>query len=386
MEYSEVFTELKNSRSRLRKLHVLKQADDLTREIFEYAYNPFKHYYINKIAEHKSASTIDLFQGTRWKEMLTDLHTRELSGDAAKLFTQDLLEEASPEDAALFVRILRKDLRCGVSAKTINAAIPGLIPEFGAMLAKKWDAARYNPGSYMSIKYDGLRAVFKEGNLFTRNGHKIQGVQHLTEAIPADYSFDGELLIPGLHFQKSSGLIRSDNPIPEAVYYVFDIPESTLPFNQRYKLYSDVCSILDKSFIKSVKHVVARNKEHIANTFKKSLTAGYEGLVLKSPYHLYQAKRSWDWMKLKAEKSEDLKVSGFFEGEGKYKGQLGGLIVDYHDTAVRVGSGFSDAERVSIWENQIAYLGEIVEVKYHEVTPDGSLRHPVYNGVRWDKD
>jgi DNA ligase-1 len=64
---------------------------------------------------------------------------------------------------------------------------------------------------------------------------------------------------------------------------------------------------------------------------------------------------------------------------------LGGFIVDYKGKEVRVGSGFSDAERHDLWFSKHSQIGNIIEVKYHEVTPDGSLRHPVFGGFRYDK-
>ena len=194
-------------------------------------------------------------------------------------------------------------------------------------------------------------------------------------------------MIPDMHFQESSGLLRNDELTPTAEYHVFDIPESDMPFTRRYQLYQDCIAQLNHPQIKIVKHIKVKSEQHIQDTFVKALNGGYEGLVIKPENHKYSTKRSWSWMKLKAEHSEDLPVIGFFEGEGKYVGQLGGVIVERQNGVnVRVGSGFSDAERSNIWQDQYSFINQIIEVKYHEETPDGSLRHPVYKGFRWDKD
>ena len=137
--------------------------------------------------------------------------------------------------------------------------------------------------------------------------------------------------------------------------------------------------------IKPVKHVSIKSLDHISSTFDKAIDAGYEGLVIKTNNHKYQTKRSWDWMKLKIQNDEDLPVTGMFEGTGKYAGMLGGLIVTRaNGVDVRVGSGFSDAERLSIWDD-CDTQSKIIEVAYHEETPDGSLRHPIFKGFRFDK-
>jgi DNA ligase 1 len=387
MNHIETFKALRATRSRNEKIDILKQSDDITQYILAAAYNPFLHYFINKKLVYKPEDMIlyTLDSAPGFARILSRLSTRILSGHDAITAATRFMNTLQKDDAELFMQILKKDLRCGISAKTINAAIPGLIPEFGAMLAKKWEESRFNKNLVMSLKYDGLRAIFKGGKFYSRNGHEFQGLQHLEQIIPKEYSFDGELLMPGEHFQDSSGKLRSDDPTPGAVYMVFDIPESTMEFTRRYQLYKDVCEQLDSSFVKPVKHINVRSLGHIDRTFEMSLDKKYEGLVIKTKGHRYQTKRSWDWMKLKAQNDEDLEIVEYYEGEGKYEGMLGGFIVDYKGKEVRVGSGFSDAERHDLWFSKHSQIGNIIEVKYHEVTPDGSLRHPVFGGFRYDK-
>jgi DNA ligase-1 len=200
---------------------------------------------------------------------------------------------------------------------------------------------------------------------------------------------DGEILVPNMTFQQSSGLIRNGLDIPDAVYYVFDIipvdGTKGLPFLQRLDLLKINYAKVDSSKVVLVKHVQAKSLDHIHTTFNKVIKAGYEGLVIKPDSHLYTRKRSKDWLKLKATDTLDLVITDSFEGEGKYEGMLGGFIVYHEGTLVRVGSGFTDSERALFWSKRESYTGKKIEVKYHEVTPDNSLRHPVYMGFRWDK-
>lgn len=130
-----------------------------------------------------------------------------------------------------------------------------------------------------------------------------------------------------------------------------------------------------------------------------------EGAMLKDPSGLYDKKKSNGWLKMKAEETEDLRVTGWFEGkEGtKLEGKFGGWLVDREGVEVRVGGGFSDLEREEAFEAIKHTLaedpviergakkryfsgGRLVEVEYHEVTPDGSLRHPRFVRYRDDKD
>ncbi|MER9496402.1 hypothetical protein NKI86_32140, partial [Mesorhizobium sp. M0320] len=88
----------------------------------------------------------------------------------------------------------------------------------------------------------------------------------------------------------------------------------------------------------------------------------------------------------------------------KLEGGFGGYLVDRKGVEVRVGGGFSDPLREECLEAcQKATTGQelvvergvkkryfeggrLVEVEFHEVTPDGSLRHPRFIRFRDDKD
>lgn len=122
-----------------------------------------------------------------------------------------------------------------------------------------------------------------------------------------------------------------------------------------------------------------------------------EGLVVKVMDAQYDKKKSSNWLKVKAEETEDLRIVDAFPGEQhtKYENCLGGLVVDHNGVRVRIGGGFSDLEREEIWklyqadqksdaEKQL--IGRLIEVEFNEVTPDGSLRHPRFIRFRDDKD
>ena len=94
-------------------------------------------------------------------------------------------------------------------------------------------------------------------------------------------------------------------------------------------------------------------------------------------------------LKVKVMQTADLKIIGFEEGQGKHTGKLGAILVEYKNNIVRVGSGFSDAEREYIWDNQQDYINNIAEVQYFEETKNKegglSLRFPVWKHIRRDK-
>ena len=102
-------------------------------------------------------------------------------------------------------------------------------------------------------------------------------------------------------------------------------------------------------------------------------------------------KRSKDLLKVKKMHTCDIKCIGVEEGEGKYAGVLGKIVCDYKGFTLRVGSGFTDEQRLYYWNNQQEIVNQLVEIQYFEEskdkkTGDLSLRFPVFKRVRDDKD
>jgi bifunctional non-homologous end joining protein LigD len=143
-----------------------------------------------------------------------------------------------------------------------------------------------------------------------------------------------------------------------------------------------------------------------------SRTLGLEGVVAKridSPYR--PGRRSDSWRKVKTTLGQELVVGGWLPGAGRLAGQLGSLLVGYHDAAGdlqfagRVGSGIDGTARGRL-ERALTPLRRddspfvvtpklpspqwaepqlVVEVAFHEWTTAGVLRAPRYRGLRDDK-
>lgn len=78
-------------------------------------------------------------------------------------------------------------------------------------------------------------------------------------------------------------------------------------------------------------------------------------------------------------------------GLADYPGTLGAFVLEYKGNEVRVGSGFSDEQRVAFWNDRDNLIGALCEVKYKEVSFDKStgaesLQFPVFVEIRTDKE
>ena len=257
---------------------------------------------------------------------------------------------------------------------------------------------------YVSPKLDGFRAVYWNGQFYSRTGKPMPNVQleSYFKALSGlqDVVLDGELYAHGIPFQDLSKTLTNENkPISiQLKYNVYDaIPtadwvkqKTTLDYTDRLKLVrSTVNAIADYKKVIDVAADLAQNAAEVAELYKKYLNLGYEGCMLKAKDGKYQWKRvslkSGEMLKLKPFKSADLEVTGVYEGEGKYEGKAGGITVDYNGTSIRVGSGFDDATREILSKEPSKYIGKTAEIKYFEETEDGSLRFPIFERWREDK-
>ena len=78
------------------------------------------------------------------------------------------------------------------------------------------------------------------------------------------------------------------------------------------------------------------------------------------------------------------------EGRDKYSGMVGALVCSGEEDGktinVDVGSGLTDEQRISFWENKKDLIGRIVEIKCDTITQNQngtySLRFPVFMRLR----
>ena len=129
------------------------------------------------------------------------------------------------------------------------------------------------------------------------------------------------------------------------------------------------------------------DKDQIIRWLNHMTDRNLEGVMCNLADAPYSCKRTSDILKVKKMQSVDLKIIGFEEGDGRLKGTLGRMNVDYKGKTVGCGAGFTDTERQWIWQNKNNLIGRIAEIQYFEEsenakTHDVSLRFPVFKALR----
>ena len=369
---------------------VLKQYNEsvVFKKYLVLAYNPYLRYGIQKTTY---PNTIPGNISLNWQSALNIVQ----SEDRVEIlkFINTVVSKCKEKDQIAFKRLILKDLRCGINIRTINTVFPKLIPEFKLMLAKKvnWNRVKYP--CWADIKLDGVRCVVTGDSILTRSGRPIIGCDHILEAVNnhmvmcPNTAIDGELMVKDMYFDQASGNIRALSESPNAVFYMFDIayldgrPQTS--FEHRLELIKELSH--QEDYLKLCPRKLVKDSNEAIAYYSKSVQEGFEGIILKPLEYRYERKRSYHWMKVKPTITKDLRCIGFYEGEGRFEGTLGGIIVQFGKVEVHVGGGFSDLERDEIWNNKDKYLGERAEIKGQEKTLAGSIRHPQFKQWRHDK-
>ena len=247
---------------------------------------------------------------------------------------------------------------------------------------------------YLSPKLDGLRGEFYDGTFWTKTGKPIHGMREQTLILRPlrNIHLTGELLIPGLDFDDSSGRIRSHDPCPTVVFNIFDAPGLVgKTFVQRLRWYNTKAKEINSPLIQAVSHVLVRSEAEMERMYKFYLAMGLEGVVLKTPYHYYMQGAnndgiSWEWIRRKPFQTADVLVIGKYEGTGKHAGRLGGFnVLDLKTkTPSKVGGGFTDDQREFYWLHFEKFRNKVCEITYQRRTKNGRYRHPNFARFRAD--
>ena len=420
-----IIRNLEENNSRLEKEKILQvAADERLPEFFaglRMALDPLVTFGVKQVPVRSDVLT---GQGLAWnvfEELARQLQERELTGHAARDAIELAMGVATTEQwNGWYRRILIKDLRCGVSEKTVNKVVPGTVPVFTCALAH--DSAKHEKKmtgkKQIEIKLDGVRvlAVCRDGKveLFSRNGKQFHNFPHIIAEIeqvlaekpaPYDCVLDGEVM--SANFQDLMKQVhRKDNVQSEdAVLHLFDfIPLEDFQkgvWNKPQTYRSNLVKywVLENESI--LKHVQAleweevdldttEGQERFVALNKAAVDGGYEGVMIKDVDAPYECKRTHAWLKAKPFIEVTLEVIDVEEGTGRNEGRLGALVCSGEDDGrmvkVNCGSGFSDADRDTFWNSRDALIKQLVEVRADAITKnqDGtySLRFPWFKTFR----
>ncbi len=254
-------------------------------------------------------------------------------------------------------------------------------------LAQVYEPHRAGPVSdyLVSEKYDGVRAIWTGERLLTRNGNPIHAPEWFVAPLP-DVWLDGELWTQRQDFEAVSRIVRTNTPNDrlwrKVRYKVFDMPDAQLPFEQRYKNYSELVKQINAEHIEAVEQRRFTSPQALDEHLKVLVKNGAEGLMLHLASAHHAAGRSNALLKLKPFFDDEAVVIGHLPGKGKYTNMLGALRVrNEQGLEFSVGTGFTDNERANP-----PPVGSVITYKYHGYTNSGLPRFASFLRVRDDME
>ena len=283
---------------------------------------------------------------------------------------------------------------------------------FRVMLATDYDPEKLQFPVLASPKLDGIRAYVRNGVVLSRQNKPIPN-KYVQSLFSKYEHYDGELIVgsptdPMCYRNTMSG-VMSEHGCPDVTFYVFDyLSDIFEPYYLRNPSVRNVRGerMLPLSQATIETHAALKQYEALC------LEQGYEGVILRKHDAPYKQGRST------VREGYLLKVKTFLDDEGTVvafeermhnaneatvsetghtkrssrqankvgRGDLGALVVEWGPYVFNIGTGFTDAERQHIWDNQERYLGQLVKFKYFPVGGYEAPRHPVFAGFRDRRD
>lgn len=410
---------LQNTTGAIAKMNII--ADNKDNEFFKrilyYALHPLITYKISERTLHKpmpfnAAITLTM---TNIFEVCEVLSGRKALDDVTVYQVKGFLAGQPEEYRTLYTSILTKTLRLGVTAKTVNKVIPGLLPEWDVQQAYPIEKYPVKQGTWFSLseKLNGVRATYYRGKLIARSGEIYDGLDHIIDEINRfgfsdSVVFDGELTLldkGGLSdneaFREATGIINSELTNKTSISYtIFDVVpveefesrEGKMKYRERRQLLDECQSAMfkDATYVRILQSLYqGTDQSKIDELLQKMVDEDKEGLMLNLDVP-YKCKRHKGILKVKRFYTMDLPIVRCEEGTGRLAGTLGAFVLDFRGNEVSVGTGFTDSERAIYWAARETLPTLLCEVKYKEVSYDKktgaeSLQFPVYVCLRTDK-
>jgi len=338
--------------------------------------------------------------------------------DGTEQPSYDVIAER-PESVVSGRAITRGPERSG-KLRTPRAApetiLPAYLPPMLATLVDDVPAGQW----HAEVKYDGYRALSALSNgrvaMWTRNALDLAGrfpriAQAFARIVVGDAVIDGEVCVLDPRGVPRFELIQQGRT-EEAVLFAFDLLRldgedlRARPLEERRDLLRSVLSNAPPQI-----QLAEEVPGDIASALAKVRERGLEGLILKARGSVYEKGRSREWLKLKAQATQELAIVGWTPGKGNARGSLGALLLAVADGkggyefAGKVGTGFSSKQRAEL-QKQLAQDERsdppardaprlrdahwveprlVAQVRFTEWTSDGKLRHPAFQGIRADK-
>ncbi len=410
------------------KLHVNLQGEKLKGEyaLIKSSYKGENSWLLMKIKD-KYARTTDITK--KDKSVLSGKTIKQIEKDSDKVWQSN--RQAKNDRKVAPAKKKSVSLKKKAPAKTLlrKQKFPANIsPMLATLIDKPFDEEDW----VYEIKWDGYRAIayLNKGKvqITSRNNksftERFYPIRQALEELKIDAVLDGEIIVAGEEGVSNFGHLQNwrSEADGELKFYVFDLlwldgyPLMDLPLTERRKKLKEVIP----------EHPVIHISEIFESTgtefFEVARKMNLEGIMAKKADSLYTPGiRTKEWLKIKVSKRHEVVIGGYTRNEGTSKNFSSLLVGVYDGSKLRytgkIGTGFSDKLQKEMMQKfkkletdknpfdiepdinkpsrfrpnpskaTVTWLKPslVCEVSYTEITSDGVMRHPSFEGMRDDK-
>ena len=422
--------EVRNTRATNDKKEVLKkyyeEDKNLFKDVMTFLFDTDYKYNVtpSNIKKFRKNKKYDETPGETYKhlyDLLVALKDRKITGHTALKSTSEFINQHKKYEDILF-KIIAKKPEMSVGKTIVNKVMEGKnkISKFAVALANKYTdkiMERYKDDDwYISRKYDGVRIIahvnpVKETiRYYSRIGKENKLLDFLTgtvdfkklrsKGLKDPFYLDGEIIYlenSNEDFKKIMQVIKNpERDQSKLRYVIFDfLTEKEFTTKKGDDKLTERLERIKKYLgkgngvftpIKYYKY----NEKNYTKLLDESSEKGWEGLMLRRDAG-YEGKRSNDLLKVKKFHDAEFKVLEVLptekviikDGKEVKTKMLGSVVIDFE--GVKVGSGFSDDERIYYYKHPEEIIGKVITVQYFEKTPDGKLRFPTLKFIHGKK-
>jgi len=306
----------------------------------------------------------------------------------------------------------------------------GITPMLTTLVDKPFD----QPGWLYEIKWDGYRALgfINDGRVELRSRNdksfdeKFYPVYNALKDWDINAVVDGEIVVLKPNGLSDFGSLQNwrSEADGDLVYYIFDI------------LWLDGEDLTRKTLKERkeiLKSVMPDNKDIIrmsdffeakgTDFYESARRMGLEGIIAKRDNSMYHSgARTTDWLKIKVNQRQEVVIGGYTRNVGSPKPFSALLVGVFEDGKFiytgKIGTGFNDKQQREMLKQFSNYETDkvpfstlpdynkpsrfnpkpskadvtwlkprlICEVSFTEMTTDGVMRHPSFEGMRADKE
>lgn len=333
-------------------------------------------------------------------------------------------ETSKPKKSSKDIKTVEKLLKNATAQKFYTSVDPML----ATLVDKPFDSDEW----IYEVKWDGYRAIafMNEGEveIKSRNdksfNEKFYPIYDELKQININAVIDGEIVVVGSNGQANFGALQNwrSEADGDLVFYVFDIlwldgkDLKAFTLMERREILKQILPESDSILLSEA--FETSGIEFLETAKKMNL----EGIMAKRKDSAYHTKnRTKNWLKIKANKRQEVVIGGYTLNDGSRK-KFSSLLVGVYEGKKliytgKVGTGFNTKDQKEMMEQfkplitdkppfdkepdvnkpsrfrpdpphaTVTWLKPklLCEVAFTELTTDGIMRHPSFQGMRSDK-